>query len=124
MVQARTDRLPKRLRGKTRCGAGDILAVPAPAQRRRAHLGRVYDLPFYDEEARVVGIAAILRDVTKRFEEMKGLRKELAARQNVWSSTPLARPQQSRMRTPPRRFPAPWTVVETDGGYRVDDAKG
>ena len=28
------------------------------------------------------------------------------------------------MPTPPRRFPAPWTVIETDGGYRVDDAKG
>jgi hypothetical protein len=28
------------------------------------------------------------------------------------------------MRTPSRRFPAPWTVVETDRGYRVDDAKG
>src|SRR5579871_4933651 len=24
----------------------------------------------------------------------------------------------------PRRFPAPWTVVATDGGFRVDDAKG
>lgn len=23
-----------------------------------------------------------------------------------------------------RRFPPPWTVVETGGGYRVDDANG
>ena len=28
------------------------------------------------------------------------------------------------MPAPPRRFPTPWTVVETDGGYRVDDASG
>jgi hypothetical protein len=28
------------------------------------------------------------------------------------------------MPTPAHRFPAPWTVIETDGGYRVDDAKG
>ena len=28
------------------------------------------------------------------------------------------------MSTAARRFPAPWTVVETPGGYRVDDAKG
>ena len=28
------------------------------------------------------------------------------------------------MSSPERRFPAPWTVVETGGGYRVDDAKG
>ena len=23
-----------------------------------------------------------------------------------------------------RQFPAPWKVIETDGGYRVDDATG
>ena len=33
-----------------------------------------------DEAGDVVGIAAILRDVTKRFEEMKALRKRAAAR--------------------------------------------
>jgi len=25
---------------------------------------------------------------------------------------------------PVRRFPAPWAVVETDGGYAVDDVNG
>ena len=25
---------------------------------------------------------------------------------------------------PRRRFPAPWSVVETEGGFRVDDANG
>jgi hypothetical protein len=37
-------------------------------------------LPFFDRTGRILGIAAILRDVTKRFEEMKVLRKEAAAR--------------------------------------------
>jgi nitric oxide dioxygenase len=33
-----------------------------------------------DAAGEMVGIAAILRDVTQRFEEMKALRKELAGR--------------------------------------------
>ena len=44
--------------------------------------------------------------------------------QEYVSGTPLATLSLPRMPTPPRRFPAPWTVIETDGGYRVDDAKG
>jgi hypothetical protein len=37
-------------------------------------------LPFLDDGGRIVGIAAILRDVTRRFNELKALRKELASR--------------------------------------------
>ena len=37
-------------------------------------------LPFRDDAGHIVGIAAILRDVTKRFEEMKALRQQLAER--------------------------------------------
>ncbi|HVH75567.1 MAG TPA: hypothetical protein VM755_11710 [Stellaceae bacterium] len=36
-------------------------------------------LPFHDERGRIAGIAAVLRDVTPRFEEMRALRRELAA---------------------------------------------
>jgi PAS domain S-box-containing protein len=36
-------------------------------------------VPFADETGRMIGIAAIMRDVTARFEEMRALRKELAA---------------------------------------------
>ena len=68
----------------TRYGPG----ISSPCRRRAKtgtpHLCRVHYTipPFHDEASRVVGIAAILRDVTKRFEEMRGLSKELAARQN------------------------------------------
>ena len=40
-------------------------------------------LPFADDAGHMVGIAAILRDVTKRFEEMKALRRQLAERAGV-----------------------------------------
>lgn len=64
--------------GKTRYGAGDLLAVPA----LRKGGGRISIeftvVPFRDEAGRMAGIAAILRDVTQRFEETKALRKKLA----------------------------------------------
>lgn len=65
--------------GNTRYGAGDVLAVPA----LRKDGGRISVeftiLPFVDPAGRILGIAAILRDVTKRFAETKALRRELAA---------------------------------------------
>ena len=66
--------------GRTRYGAGDLLAVPA-LRKDGARISVEFTiLPFHDEAGRMIGIAAILRDVTKRFEEMKALRKQLAAK--------------------------------------------
>lgn len=65
--------------GKTRYGAGDLLAVPA-LRKDGARISVEFTiLPFRDRLGRILGIAATLRDVTKRFEEMKALRA--AARQ-------------------------------------------
>jgi PAS domain S-box-containing protein len=64
--------------GKTRYGAGDILAVPALRKDRMRISIEFTVLPFHDETDHMLGIAAILRDVTKRFEEMKELRRQLA----------------------------------------------
>ena len=36
-------------------------------------------VPFHDEDGRIIGMGAIMRDVTARFEELKALRKKLAA---------------------------------------------
>jgi PAS domain S-box-containing protein len=67
--------------GKTRYGAGDVLAVPA-LRKDGARISIEFSiLPFFDRAGRILGMAAILRDVTKRFEEVKALRKELAAQQ-------------------------------------------
>jgi hypothetical protein len=37
-------------------------------------------VPFTDDAGRMTGVAAIMRDGTARFEELRTLRKELAAR--------------------------------------------
>ncbi len=67
--------------GKTRYGAGDLLAVPALRKDGSRVSIEFTVLPFRDASGRMTGIAAILRDVTKRFEEMKALRQRLAAGQ-------------------------------------------
>ena len=69
--------------GKTRYGGGDILAVPALREDGTRISIEFTVLPFRDEAGHMVGIAAILRDVTKRFEEMKALRHQLAERAGV-----------------------------------------
>jgi hypothetical protein len=35
-------------------------------------------VPFHDDTGRMTGIAAVMRDVTARFEEMKALRRQAA----------------------------------------------
>lgn len=67
--------------GVTRYGAGDILAVPAVRKDGRRISVEFTILPFTGREGQVIGIAAILRDVSIRFREMKDLREKLAAAQ-------------------------------------------
>jgi PAS domain S-box-containing protein len=66
--------------GSTRYGAGEILAVPALRKDGRRISIEFTILPFRDEAGRMQGIAAILRDVTVHFEEMRDLRRQLAER--------------------------------------------
>jgi PAS domain S-box-containing protein len=60
--------------GKSRYGAGDVLAVPALRKDGTRISVELTILPFHDKAGRMLGMAATLRDVTKRFEEMKALR--------------------------------------------------
>lgn len=69
--------------GKTRYGSGDVLAVPALRKDGTRISVEFTILPFFDRVGRILGIAAFLRDVTKRFEEVKALRKELAAQRTA-----------------------------------------
>jgi PAS domain S-box-containing protein len=66
--------------GTTRYGSGEILAVPALRKDGRRISIEFTILPFRDDNARMIGIAALLRDVTTRFEEMRALRRQLAER--------------------------------------------
>ena len=65
--------------GKTRYGAGDVLAVPGLRKDGTRVSIEFTIFPFRDREGHILGVAAILRDVTKRFDEIRALRKELAA---------------------------------------------
>ncbi len=64
--------------GETRYGAGDILAVPA-LRRDGSRISVEFSILPLREEGALAGIAAIMRDVTTRFEELRALRKEVAA---------------------------------------------
>lgn len=61
--------------GKSHYGAGDVLAVPAQRKDGTRISVEFTILPFRDRNGRTLGMAAILRDVTSRFEEMKALRQ-------------------------------------------------
>ena len=67
--------------GATRYGAGDLLAVPAIRKDGSRISIEFTIVPFKDKAGRMLGIAAIMRDVSKRFEEMRALRKAAAATQ-------------------------------------------
>jgi PAS domain S-box-containing protein len=64
--------------GTTRYGGGDLLAVPA-IRKDGTRLSIEFTIvPFHDQAGHITGIAAVMRDVTARFEEMKALRKRAA----------------------------------------------
>jgi len=63
--------------GQSRYGEGDLLAVPGLRKDgSRVSLEFIVAM-IRDEAGEMAGVAAILRDVTARFEEMKALRKQL-----------------------------------------------
>ena len=66
--------------GNTRYGSGEILAVPALRKDGKRISIEFTIVPFRDDHARMIGIAAMLRDVTIRFEEIRALRRQLAER--------------------------------------------
>lgn len=65
--------------GETRYGAGDLLAVPAARKDGSTISVEFTIVPLRRPDGTLDGIAAILRDVTARFEELKRLRKLAAA---------------------------------------------
>jgi PAS domain S-box-containing protein len=66
--------------GETRYGAGDLLSVPG-VRKDGSRISIEFTVtPFRDTAGKMLGIAAMMRDVTKRFEEMKALRAEAARR--------------------------------------------
>lgn len=64
---------------ESRYGEGAVLAVPALHKDGRQLSIDFTILPLRDAAGTLLGIAAGLRDATARFEEMRALRRELAA---------------------------------------------
>lgn len=64
--------------GETRYGAGDLLSVPATTRDGRQISVEFTIVMLHAPDRRVIGMAAVLRDVTARFQEMRRLKLRLA----------------------------------------------
>jgi PAS domain S-box-containing protein len=63
--------------GESRYGHGDVLAVPG-IRKDGGRISLEFTIvPLRDETGQMIGMAAIMRDVTIRFEEMRALRQKL-----------------------------------------------
>ncbi len=66
--------------GQTRYADGDLLTVPA-LRKDGTRVSLEFTItPIFDRRDEIEGLLAILRDVTKRFEELRVLRKEVSGR--------------------------------------------
>jgi PAS domain S-box-containing protein len=65
--------------GQSRYGAGDLLAVPAIRHDGSTLSIEFTIAPLRNGAGEPVGFVAVIRDVSKRFEEMRALRQRLAA---------------------------------------------
>ena len=64
--------------GQSHYGDGQILSVPA-VRKDGARISVEFTIvPFTDDSGQMIGIAAIMRDATARFEELRALRRQLA----------------------------------------------
>jgi PAS domain S-box-containing protein len=64
--------------GESRYGHGDLLTVPGIAKDGRSLSLEFTIIPLRADPDQLIGLAAIMRDVTKRFEETRALKRKLA----------------------------------------------
>jgi PAS domain S-box-containing protein len=73
--------------GESRYGRGDVLAVPA-VRKDGSRVSLEFTItPLRDEDGRMVGMVAVMRDVTTRFEELRALRQKLSERAQTSGSS-------------------------------------
>src|SRR5215475_3977220 len=63
--------------GTSRYGDGDLLSVPGLAKDGR-RISVEFTIVMLRDETGIAGTVAVMRDVTKRFEELRELRRKLA----------------------------------------------
>jgi PAS domain-containing protein len=74
--------------GESRYGEGDTMAVPG-LRKDGARISLEFTIvPIRTPDGRMEGMVAILRDVTRRFDELRALRRELAALKRDRPATP------------------------------------
>jgi len=64
--------------GESHYGHGDLLSVPALTKSGQRISVEFTIIMLKDKQKRPAGTIAVLRDVTKRFEEMRALKRQLA----------------------------------------------
>jgi PAS domain S-box-containing protein len=64
--------------GESHYGAGDLLSVPGIRRDGQRISLEFTVVPLKDEHGHMHGIAAVMRDVTSRFEEIRSLRRKLS----------------------------------------------
>jgi PAS domain S-box-containing protein len=62
--------------GKSRFGQGDVLSVPA-IRKDGATISVEFTVVPLQNNGQMIGMAAILRDVTRRFDEMRALKRKV-----------------------------------------------
>jgi PAS domain S-box-containing protein len=93
--------------GESRYGQGDLLAVPG-LRKDGARVSLEFTIvPLRAPEGQVEGMVAVLRDVTRRFEETRALRRELAAARA--GTTRAAGPPTAGDVARPRSASPPWS---------------
>jgi len=65
--------------GQSRYGEGQMLSVPALRSDGTQISVEFTIVPFTGDSGQMIGIAAIMRDATARFEELRNLRRQLAS---------------------------------------------
>jgi PAS domain S-box-containing protein len=63
--------------GQSRYSGGDLLSVPALRKDGTRISVEFTIVPLHDEQGGMRGLAAVMRDITVRFEELKALRQQL-----------------------------------------------
>ena len=64
--------------GESRYGDGDLLSVPGLRQGGKRISLEFTIVPLKDEQGQMQGIAAVMRDVSRRVEEIRSLKQKLA----------------------------------------------
>ena len=77
--------------GESRYGQGDILAVPGLRKDGTRVSLEFTIVPIHAEDGRMEGMISIMRDVTRRFEEMRTLRRENAILREQSGTAPAQR---------------------------------